>query len=85
MDIYERAEKNGFIYEFCCADITPRKYDSIFDEAKVADKRKVTKIAIQAGIISAFEAKFWNPYKCHKTDEYLIYTHSAIDYFIKVR
>lgn len=83
MNIYEKA-KYGCNYVFNCTNISAIKHEEIFSKVKRADKRKVTKIAIQLGIIDKAFAKLWNPYNCHKTDEYLIYTHSAIDFFIKV-
>jgi hypothetical protein len=84
MDIYQRAERNGVELETTCVDISEKKYDLLFKNALRADKKRVTAIAVQAGIIDKSEARLWNPYPCHKTRTHLIYTHSCIDYFLRV-
>ena len=90
MTIYERAEINGCTFECTCVGIGQYKWDQLMKGHTRADKKKVVRIAMQAGVIDKQQAKeelrkpYFNPYNHYKTKTHIIYCHSGIEHFIKV-
>lgn len=90
MNIYERAKINGVSFEFTCVGISMYKWDMLMKNHKRADRKKVVKIALMAGVIDEEQAReeikrpYYNPYNHFKTDSHIIYVQSAIEHFIKV-
>lgn len=90
MNIYHRAERNGVYFEATCVGVTVREWDRLMDGHTRADRRKVVKIALQAGVIDEMQAKeelkrpWFNPYNHYKTKTHIIYVNSSIEHFIRV-
>ena len=90
MNIYERSKINGVSFECTCVGISKYEWDRLMKNHKRADRKKVVKIALMAGVIDEEQAKeeikrpYYNPYNHFKTDSHIIYVHSAIEHFIKV-
>lgn len=89
-NIYERAENNGCFFESTCVGIGENKWDKLMAGHTAANRIKVVRIALKAGIIDEWQAKeeikkpFFNPYSHFKTKTHIIYVNSAIEHFIKV-
>ena len=90
MNIYHRAFNNGVSFECSCVGIGINKWDSLMEGATRADRKKVVKIALLAGVIDEAQAQieikkpYYNPYNHYKTKTHIIYVHSAIEHFIKI-
>lgn len=90
MTIYERAAANGCYFECTCVGISQSKWDRLMQGARRANKKKVIKIALLAGVIdeeqAAMETKkpYYNPYNHYHTKTHIIYVHSSIEHFIRV-
>ena len=82
--IYKKAQANGVHFDCSCVGVTIDKWESLMAGAKKANKKLVTKFAVDAGVIDPQDAKFRNPYTQLKTKTHLIFVHSAIEYFLKI-
>lgn len=85
--IYEKAAKNGCFLECACTDINQTKWDQLMKGARKANRKKVLKAAIIAGLHiekEEFKNEYFNPYDHYVTKTHIIYVHSSIEYFIKV-
>lgn len=88
--IYQRALNNGCFFECSCVGITSGKWDRLMQGARKADKKKVIKVALLAGVIDEDQAReetkrpYYNPYTHYVTKTHIIYVHSMIEHFIKV-
>ena len=77
-------------YECNCTNITKATWNELMKGAQIADKKLCAKIALFAGVIDEeqFELEinnpWYNPYDHYRTKTHIIYTHSAIEHFIKV-
>lgn len=86
LPIYKNALKGCYLHSTCVNNIRAAR---IVDNAKHGNRRLIIKIALMAGIIDAEEAKCelqcngYNPYVHQRTEKYIIYNHSGINYFIK--
>ena len=90
MTIYERAKMYGAILVDTCEGIGIYQWQKYMKNHTKADRIKVVKIALLAGVIDKEQARqeikntYFNPYKHYKTKTHIIYCHSAIEHFIKV-
>lgn len=89
-NIYQRAINNGCRFVCSCVGIGQEKWDELMKGARHADRKKVVRIALQAGIIDEEQAKeeikrpYYNPYEHFVTRTHIVYVHSAIEHFIEV-
>ena len=89
-NIYQRAINNGCEYQATCVGIGQNEWDRLMKGARQADRKKVIKVALLAGVIDKDQAKeetkrpYFNPYNHFVTKTHIIYVHSAIEHFIKV-
>ncbi len=90
MNIYQRAKLNGCHFESTCIGIPQHEYDRMMKGTRLANKRKVVKIALMIGVIDETQAKrelkdsWYNPFNHYVSKDYIVYTHSDVNYFIKV-
>lgn len=90
MNIYKKAYINGCYLESTCVDCTRDEWDKFMHGARNANKVKVIKTALIAGVISEEQAsteikkKHYNPYQQFITKTHVIYVNSAVEYFIKI-
>lgn len=88
--IYDRAINNGCYFECTCVGIGADKWDELMKGSRPANKKKVIKIALEAGVIDREQATaetkrpYYNPYTHYVTKTYIIYVHSGIEHFIRV-
>ncbi|HXS59732.1 MAG TPA: hypothetical protein VN703_02850 [Candidatus Sulfopaludibacter sp.] len=89
-NIYQRAFNNGCFLESTCVGMEQYEWDKLMKGHTKANKRKVVKIALLAGVIEEEQAteeikkSYYNPYTHYKTKTHIIYVHSMIEHFIKV-
>jgi len=90
MNIYKRAINNGCNLECTCVGIGVNKWDELMKGARQANKKKVIKIALLAGVIDNEQAReetkrpYYNPYTHYVTKKHIIYVHSGIEHFISI-
>lgn len=90
MTIYERAKNNGCEFYATCANINLNEWDELMKGARPANKKKVIKAALLAGVIDESQAQqeskhlYYNPYTHYVTKTHIVYVNSAIEHFIKV-
>mgnify|MGYP001099698838 CR=1 FL=1 len=88
--IYQKAFNNGCHLECTCVGITENEWDKLMKGHCKADRKKVVRIALMAGIIDEEQAKneiknpYYNHYNHFRTKTHIIYVHSMIEHFIKV-
>lgn len=89
--IYQQAVNNGCQFVAACTGITIDKWNELMKGARQANKKKVVRIALLAGVIDKQQATreikepWYNPYSHHVTRTHIIYVHSGIEHFIEVR
>ena len=89
-NIYDRAKTSGAYFETDCVSCGGVKWDELMKGARPANKNKVIKIALLAGIIDEEQARletknaYYNPYTHYVTKTHIVYVHSGIEHFIKV-
>lgn len=87
MNIYDRALANGVWLEDTCVSCGSQdKWDQYMEGATRADRKKVLRIAIKAGIADPVELSrpYYNPYNHYKTKTHIVYVNSAIEHFLRV-
>lgn len=89
LTIYDRCRMNGAILVDTCVSAGAKKVEQYMKGARRADRKKVARIALQAGVISEDEYRYevknpyYNPYHHYVTKDCIIYVHSSIEHFIK--
>lgn len=56
-NIYERAKNNGCQFETTCVGISQYEWDKLMKGATRANRKKVIKMALQAGVIDEKQTK----------------------------
>jgi hypothetical protein len=90
LSIYQRAKKFGCRSVGTCVSNSSVQCDIYMKGARPANKKKVIRIALLAGIIDAEQAKQelknpnYNPYTHYVTRKHIIYVWSAQEHFIEV-
>ncbi len=89
-NIYKRAQENGCEFYATCVDVSRDEWDELMKGARPANKNRVIRVALQAGVIDEEQARterkypYYNPYTHYVTRTHIIYVHSCIEHFIKV-
>lgn len=81
--IYQRARENGQ-YIGCCIDLPATFVIKQVERAKKGNQKEINRLAYEKGIITKEDLKCFNPYIHLINKDYIIYIHSAIEYFIKL-
>ena len=77
----------GLSFECSCVGIGQREWDKLMRGHKRANKHKVEGL-IKKHIPDLFKdlsLEFYNPYDSYRTKTHLIYVHSLIEYFLKIK
>lgn len=88
--IYQKAVQNGCFLEATCVGIGVDKWDELMKGAREANKLKVIRVALEAGVIDIEQAKnerkfkSYNPYQHFVTRTHVVYVNSGIEHFIKI-
>ena len=82
--IYRNAERFGVFLEATCVDVTQNRWDKLMAGATRADKRRIHRILVAGGHLSAEDARLYNPYHYYKTKTHLIYVHSSTEHFYRI-
>ena len=85
-EIYERAKRNGIELECTCVGIRQSDWDKLMEGATRANKRVVDKLVRDNtnGEFATF-LDFWNPYDHFKTETHIIFVHSGIEHFFRIK
>ena len=78
---------NEFYLECTCADISTEEWEKRMSNTTKANGRQIERLIKRhyPDIYNALSLHLMNPYRnrCVKTEHYLIYVHSAIEYFFR--
>lgn len=85
-ETYRRAYQNGLELIGTCSQLPQAQQDEIWKNAKMASKKSVFKLIEKhdPNMAPAFY-KLWNPYQQYRSDTHIIFVHSAIDHFYKIK
>jgi len=69
--------------EYCgnCSEVSLEEWEKRMKGAKRANQKEIEKLLVKFGLNNGEDFKFYNPYKSLRTEKYLIYVHSLIEYF----
>lgn len=91
LNIYQQAVRNGCQFVATCVSLgSADKWNELMKGARQANKKKVVRIALLAGVIDKEQATreikepWYNPYGHHVTKTHIVYVHSGIEHFIEV-
>jgi len=87
-DIYQMAKENGMALIGTCISFKQSTIEHIMNDAVKADGRQIRRL-IRIHLPDLYHSlalKYYNPYErqSKRTDQYLIYVHSNIEYFIRI-
>lgn len=89
-NIYQRAINKGCQFVSTCVGCGVDEWDKMMKGVRPANRKKVVKIALLAGVIDEEQAReetkrpSYNPFTHYVSKTYIVYVHSGIEHFIKV-
>ena len=86
-EAYDKARTNGIEYDGNCTILTASKVKSLMEGSIRANQKKIEELIedFYPRLADDLAIGFHNPYKSYRTETHLIYVHSAIEYFFRIK
>ena len=85
-EIYKKALKNGVTFEGKCTDLPNKEeWDKLMEGNEPADKKEVEKLLVTLGFLNQEDMSLHNPYLPRMTKTHIIYVHSRIEHFYRIK